>query len=288
MRVLRRFAVAIAAACLLTPVPLTAADQPVAPAGLAGAWSIDKTLSTAPGSVAMPDDDMDEVGAGGGRGPGGGGFGGMGGGRRGGMGGGRGGTGGGTRRREGDMVARRALLEELMALPSKFTIAQDGDKVVFIEPDGVVRTYVADDKTEKHQLQNGTIETKSRWDGDALEMELKPSRRPDHHPPLCRPRHAAPARGDDHRQPRPEERQADRRLRGHRRRTAAGPVTAGERRQARDRRRLRRRGCARVPADTPVGERGFTYRAGAQPTMGPWHHTVLSSGRPRRGPSCWD
>jgi hypothetical protein len=28
---------------------------------------------------------------------------------------------------------------------------------------------------EKHQLQNGTIETKSRWDGNALEMELKPA-----------------------------------------------------------------------------------------------------------------
>ncbi len=174
MRVLRRFAVALAAACLLTPVPPTAADQPPVRPLLAGAWSIDKTLSTAPGSVAMPDDDMDGAAEGGGRGPGGGGFGGMGGGRRGGMGRGMGGAGGGTRR-EGDMAARRALLEELMALPPKFTIAQDGDKVVFIEPDGVVRTYVADDRTEKHQLQNGTIETKSRWDGDALEMELKPS-----------------------------------------------------------------------------------------------------------------
>ena len=73
------------------------------------------------------------------------------------------------------MAARRALMEELMALPPKFTIAQDGDKVVFIEPDGVVRSYVANDKAEKHQLQNGTIETKSRWDGAALEMALKPS-----------------------------------------------------------------------------------------------------------------
>ena len=75
--------------------------------------------------------------------------------------------------REEDRAARRALLEELIALPPKFTIAQDGDKVVFIEPDGVVRTFVVNDKTEKHQLQNGTIETKSRWDANALEMELK-------------------------------------------------------------------------------------------------------------------
>jgi hypothetical protein len=164
----------IAAALALTPVPLAATDQPVARPILSGAWAIDRTLSTAPGSVAMPDDGDSESPPGGGRGPGG--FGGMGGGRRGGMGGGgMGGAGGGMRRREGDMAARRALVEELMALPPKFTIAQDGDKVVFIEPDGVVRSYVANDKAEKHQLQNGTIETKSRWDGEALEMELKPS-----------------------------------------------------------------------------------------------------------------
>ena len=167
---------AIAAAALLTPTPLAATDQPAAGRPiLTGAWTVDKTLSTAPGSVAMPDDGDREAGPGGGRGPGG--FGGMGGGRRGGMGGGAigGPGGGGTRRRDGDMAARRALVEELMALPATFTIAQDGDKVIFIEPDGVVRTYVANGKVEKHQLQNGTIETKSRWDGAALEMELEPS-----------------------------------------------------------------------------------------------------------------
>jgi len=73
------------------------------------------------------------------------------------------------------MAARRELMQELMQLPPRVTIAQDGDKVTFIEPDGVVRTYLANDKVEKHQLQNGTIETKSRWEADALVMELKPS-----------------------------------------------------------------------------------------------------------------
>jgi hypothetical protein len=115
-------------AALLTSVALVAHEDAATRPVLAGAWSIDKTLSTAPGSVGMP-------------------------------------------RREEDR-ARRALLEELIALPPKFTIAQDGDKVVFIEPDGVVRTFVVNDRTEKHQLQHGTIETKSRWDGNALEMEL--------------------------------------------------------------------------------------------------------------------
>ena len=158
-------------AALLTSVALVAHEDAATRPVLSGAWSIDKTLSTAPGSVGMPDDGTD------GPGPGGGGRrrgGGPGGGFPGGMGGGGGrGAPGGMQRREEDRAARRALLEELIALPPKFTIAQDGDKVVFIEPDGVVRTFVVNDRTEKHQLQNGTIETKSRWDGNALEMELK-------------------------------------------------------------------------------------------------------------------
>jgi len=174
---MRLFAVpALAAICLLSAPALIAQQQTaVARPVLAGAWLVDKALSTAPGSVSMPDDGTDDRPPGGGRGAGG--MGGGMGGRRGGMGGGggMGGPGGGGRRRDEDMAARRSLMEELMALPPKFTIAQEGDKVVFIEPDGVVRAYVANDKVEKHQLQNGTIETKSRWDGDALEMELKPS-----------------------------------------------------------------------------------------------------------------
>jgi len=171
---------AFAAAALLSSAALAARDQPAARPVLSGAWSIDKTQSTAPGSVGMPDEGS---GPGGGRRRGGGGGGGYGGGHGGGHGGGGGfpggmsggggrGAPGGMQGREEDRAARRALLEELISLPPKFTIAQDGDKVVFIEPDGVVRTFVVNDKPEKHQLQNGTIETKSRWDANALEMEL--------------------------------------------------------------------------------------------------------------------
>jgi hypothetical protein len=168
---------AFAAAALLTSAALVAHEDAATRPMLSGAWSIDKTLSTAPGSVGMPDDGTDGPGPGGGGrrrggGPGGGAMGGFPGGMGGGGGGGRGGP-GGIRGREEDRAARRALVEELIALPPKFTIAQDGDKVVFIEPDGVVRTFVVNDKSEKHQLQNGTIETKSRWDANALEMELK-------------------------------------------------------------------------------------------------------------------
>jgi hypothetical protein len=180
---MRRLAArALALTCLLAaPVCLLEAETqaPERPI-LSGAWSLNKSLGTAPGSGGMPDDDAFDRPMGG-RGPGGGG-GGMGG--PGGGGGGRfpmrGGGGSGPpdrARREGDMAARRALMVELMELPPKVTIAQDGDKVIFIEPDGVVRTYVANDQDEKHQLQNGTIETRSKWDDGALVMVLKVGKR---------------------------------------------------------------------------------------------------------------
>ena len=173
---MRLFAAHALVLCLLAPAALAADDTPVtARPVLSGEWSINKSLSTAPGMGGTPDGGRVR-----GRGPGGGGpGGGMGGGRRGGLGGGgmrgggMGGPGGGDR--EEQMAARRALMQEVMALPARFTIAQDGDKVTFIEPDGVVRTYVANDKPEKHSLTSGTIETKSRWEKGALLMELKPS-----------------------------------------------------------------------------------------------------------------
>jgi hypothetical protein len=70
------------------------------------------------------------------------------------------------------MEPRRALLMELVTLPPRVTIVQKGDTVTFAEPDGVVRSYVANGKAEKHQLTNGVVETKTRWKGEVLEMEL--------------------------------------------------------------------------------------------------------------------
>jgi len=63
-------------------------------------------------------------------------------------------------------------MQELVQLPVRLTIIQDGDQVTFAEPDGVVRKYLANGKSEKHQLTAGTIETKTKWDGPSLEMEL--------------------------------------------------------------------------------------------------------------------
>ena len=80
--------------------------------------------------------------------------------------------GGGARPTPEDMEAQRALMQEVTQLPSRVTITQDGDKVMFVEPDGVVRSYLANGKTEKHQLTHGTIETKSSWDDARLKMEI--------------------------------------------------------------------------------------------------------------------
>lgn len=158
----------VAALAPLAPAVLGAgdADRP----SLAGTWTLNKSLSTPAGSVPTPDvapddgPDLDQIGRGVY-------------GRRGAFGaGGRGGRGGkgDVPQREGDMAARRALIDELMAMPASITIAQDGDRLSLVEPDGIARIYHANDRTERHQLLNGTIETKSRWDDGALVMELKP------------------------------------------------------------------------------------------------------------------
>ena len=142
-----------------------------------GSWMINRDLSTPPGSQpGPPPEGRGGRGRGGGGGMGGpGGRGGPGGGRGGfGRGGGRGGgpRGGDPKARRDAMEARRALMDEILAMPPRVTIAQDGDRLTLIEPDGVVRTYVANGKKEKHQLTNGVIETATSWDGSRLKMTV--------------------------------------------------------------------------------------------------------------------
>jgi hypothetical protein len=181
---MRLITVAAAAAvhlALLSPPPLLArVDQATARPDLAGTWTLNPALGTPRGSAAMPDDDTGmgpgrPVGGGGGGGGGGIGGGGIGGrtpfGNRGGA------SRGGPPPRKGDRAASGALMQELLEPVARVTIRQDGDRIAFVEADGIAREYVANDKVEKHQLVNGTIETKTRWDGDALVMELRASKR---------------------------------------------------------------------------------------------------------------
>jgi hypothetical protein len=152
---------------------------------LSGAWELNRDLSSAPGGLPGGADrgaggpgprgagggGAGRMGGRGGRGPGGGGPGGVGGGARGG--GARGGGPSGSGRPSSEQIeAGRALMQEVMELPARFTIIQDGAKVIVTEPDGVVRTYLANGKAEKHQLTNGTIQTTTAWDGPSLVMTI--------------------------------------------------------------------------------------------------------------------
>ena len=165
-------AVAAAIAIMSSGAAPVAARVPV---NLSGTWELNRDLSSPPGG--MPGEAGGErggrrgPGGGGGRGPGGGGFGGGMGGARG---GGRGGRApqGGERPSRDDLEAGRALLQEVMDLPARFTLISDGEKLIVTEPDGVVRTYVANGKAEKHQLTNGTVDTRTAWDGPSLVMQI--------------------------------------------------------------------------------------------------------------------
>ncbi|MDE3154197.1 MAG: hypothetical protein KGN76_03800 [Acidobacteriota bacterium] len=170
------------------PAEPAAAAQPM-PTSIAGAWRLNADLSDKPGQGrgqgrGQGPGQPGEGGEGGGRfGGGGGGYGGggMGGGmgRGGGMGGRFGGGygGGGMRGRGGmdpdQMRARMALMREIMQPPDRFTltVSPDDKSVSMTYADGRVFNYTADGKKEKHQLTDGTVETKTKWDGQKLEME---------------------------------------------------------------------------------------------------------------------
>ena len=178
MRLLAAAAVAIHVA-VLSPPGLPAQDgQTSTRPDLSGSWTLNPGLGTQAGAVSLSADDDDAF-----RDPGDGG-----GGRRRPVGPVNGpgqspfATAGGASRgapppRRGDGPASPALMEELLRPVPHLTIRQEGDRVVLEERDGVAREYVANDKVERHQLVNGTIETKARWHKDTLVMELRASKR---------------------------------------------------------------------------------------------------------------
>jgi len=59
------------------------------------------------------------------------------------------------------------LLEPLPRL----TVTTEGDIVTFTAADGRVRRYRVEGRKEKHQFDNGTVETKSKWAEGALTIE---------------------------------------------------------------------------------------------------------------------
>lgn len=127
---------------------------------LSGQWRLDASASDAggvPSDAGMP-------GPQGGRAPFGGGFGGLGGPPMGGM-------GGRAPMDPEQMKQRRDLVRELLEPVGRFTLDQDAQVVTFTYPDGRQVRYRTNGKAEKHQAVNGTVETETRWKGDALERE---------------------------------------------------------------------------------------------------------------------
>jgi hypothetical protein len=152
---------------------------------LSGQWQLNKEASSLQSqSSGSSNSNGGSNGGGRGGGWGRGGGGGMGGRGGGGMGRGGGGMGGGMGRGGVSMTpedeekekARRALMQEVLETDPTFTIIEGDGTISFTHPDGRVVTYKTDGKKEKHQLTNGTIETKTKWDKDTeglvIEMDL--------------------------------------------------------------------------------------------------------------------
>lgn len=172
MHAIGRVAVVIAALWAEPAFVHTQSPPQPAPNDLHGAWVLNKSESDkerpAPGG---------RQGRGGGRGGGGGG--GRGGGVGGGFGGGRGGArpqGGG---RGGGMPDPEAMkqvqemMDELMRPSDRLTILQEDDVIKITDADGHTRSFATSNKKERHQLQSGTVDVQTRWDGPILRQEVK-------------------------------------------------------------------------------------------------------------------
>ena len=146
------------------PAALAAGQAATGLARLNGAWVLNRQQSTTVGGGgdAGPED--------GGRRHGGGFSGGFG---RPGGGMGRG-TGGGAEDREA-MERQRALVRELLEPLPRITVTSDEVAVTFTASDGRVRRYRVDGKKEKHQFDNGTVDTKSKWEKEQLTIETSTS-----------------------------------------------------------------------------------------------------------------
>lgn len=127
---------------------------------LTGRWRLDASASDTGGGPS----DAGLPGPQGGRAPFGGGFGGLGGPPMGGM-------AGRPPMDPEQLKQRRDLVRELLEPVVRFTLDQDAQVVTFTYPDGRRVAYRTTGKAEKHQALNGTVETETRWKGEALERE---------------------------------------------------------------------------------------------------------------------
>ena len=124
---------------------------------IAGTWSLNKDLSDDVTTV-MKRMQAERRGGGSGRMPSG----------MGGMGGARGeGMRGGGRDPE-EMQEIRDVMNKAIEAPARLSITQADGDVTFTDEDGRSKTFAANNKKERHQFENRTVETKTRWDGGRL------------------------------------------------------------------------------------------------------------------------
>jgi hypothetical protein len=159
-------------------VPAAAQEKAAAretTAKIGGIWKLNTQLSDPPRVGGQGDDGQNPVAGSGRRGGGmipGGGVGGLG---RGGDGvpvGGQRGEGPGRGIDPEKLKAARALIEELMTPPAMLTIGDADGAVTFTESDGRTRTYKTDNRKEKHQVTNATVETRTHWEEGSLVIEI--------------------------------------------------------------------------------------------------------------------
>jgi hypothetical protein len=154
-------------------LPAAAQSQVKETPKLGGVWRLNTQLSDAPRVGGQGDDGFKPVAEGGRRGGGmvpGGGVGGLG--RGGGVTvGGQRGDGPGRGIDPEKLKAARELIEELMTPPAMLTIGDADGAVTFTEGDGRTRTYKTDNRKEKHQVTNATVETRARWEEGSLVIE---------------------------------------------------------------------------------------------------------------------
>ena len=87
----------------------------------------------------------------------------------------RGGGGGGGRSggSADDIRKARTVMQELAQSPARLMIVSKPDAVSITDPEGVIRKFVTNGKTDKVAMNGETIEVKSKWDGEVLTQEFK-------------------------------------------------------------------------------------------------------------------
>ena len=77
------------------------------------------------------------------------------------------------------LSASEALRHELLTPPEELTISLGADRVIIGDGIGAPVTFVINDKTESHQMVNGSVKTKTYWAGAVLRQDIDAGRNAD-------------------------------------------------------------------------------------------------------------